>query len=92
MTFIYNTDEDSDHEMHILKMMRMQRVAGLILISTRSDAAHGARLMAEIGVPTVLMGSLCRRHAFRHRHARRGGGGQARHDAACCNSGIGASR
>ena len=57
MTFIYNTDEDSDHEMQILKMMRMQRVAGLILISTRSDAKHGARLMAEIGVPTVLMGS-----------------------------------
>jgi len=57
MTFIYNTDEDSDHEMQILKMMRMQRVAGLILISTRSDAEHGARLMAEINVPTVLMGS-----------------------------------
>jgi LacI family transcriptional regulator len=57
MTFIYNTDEDADHEMHILKMMRTQRVAGLILISTRSDAAHGARLMAEIGVPTVLMGT-----------------------------------
>jgi len=57
MTFIYNTDEDSDHEMRILKMMRMQRVAGLILISTRSDARHGARLMAEIGVPTVLLGS-----------------------------------
>ena len=57
MTFIYNTDEDSDHEMQILKMMRMQRVAGLILISTRSDAGHGARLMAEINVPTVLMGS-----------------------------------
>ena len=57
MTFIYNTDEDADHEMHILKMMRMQRVAGLILISTRSDARHGARLLAEISVPTVLMGS-----------------------------------
>jgi DNA-binding LacI/PurR family transcriptional regulator len=57
MTFIYNTDEDADHEMQILKMMRMQRVAGLILISTRSDARHGARLLAEISVPTVLMGS-----------------------------------
>jgi LacI family transcriptional regulator len=57
MTFIYNTDEDADHEMQILKMMRMQRVAGLILISTRSDAEHGKRLMAEINVPTVLMGS-----------------------------------
>jgi LacI family transcriptional regulator len=57
MMFIYNTDEDADREMQILKMMRMQRVAGLILISTRSDAAHGVRLMAEIDVPTVLMGS-----------------------------------
>jgi DNA-binding LacI/PurR family transcriptional regulator len=58
MTFVYNTDEDTDHEMRILRMMRMQRVAGLILISTRSDARHGRRLMAEIHVPTVLMGSL----------------------------------
>jgi DNA-binding LacI/PurR family transcriptional regulator len=55
MTFVYNTGEDSDHEMQILKMMRMQRVAGLLLIPTRSDAAHGARLMAEIKVPTVLL-------------------------------------
>ena len=58
MTFVYNTDEDTDHEMRILKMMRMERVAGLILISTRSDVRHGRRLMAEIHVPTVLMGSL----------------------------------
>jgi DNA-binding LacI/PurR family transcriptional regulator len=58
MTFVYNTDEDTEHEMRILKMMRMQRVAGLILISTRSDIEHGARLMAEIAVPTVLMGSV----------------------------------
>jgi DNA-binding LacI/PurR family transcriptional regulator len=57
MTFIYNTNEDADHEMEILRMMRMQRVAGLILISTRSSAKHGARLMTEINVPTVLMGS-----------------------------------
>ena len=57
MTFVYNTGEDTGHEMQILKMMRMQSVAGLILISTRSDAAHGARLMAEINVPAVLMGS-----------------------------------
>ena len=57
MTFVYNTDEDTDHEMRILRMMRRQRVAGLILISTRSDARHGRRLMAEINVPTVLMGS-----------------------------------
>ena len=57
MTFIYNTDEDPDHEMKILRMMRTQRVAGLLLISTRSDARHGAQLMAEINVPTIFMGS-----------------------------------
>ena len=57
MTFVYNTDEDVDHEMRILKMMRAQRVAGLILISTRSDAEHGSSLMQEITVPTVLLGS-----------------------------------
>lgn len=57
MTFVYNTDEDTEHEIRILKMMRTQRVAGVILISTRSDAEHGARLMAEINVPTVLLGS-----------------------------------
>lgn len=57
MTFVYNTDEDVDHEMRILRMMRMQRVAGLILISTRSDAEHGRRLMEAINVPTVLFGS-----------------------------------
>jgi DNA-binding LacI/PurR family transcriptional regulator len=57
MTFVYNTDEDTNHEMRILRMMRSERVAGLILISTRSDARHGRRLMQEIHVPTVLMGS-----------------------------------
>ena len=41
MTFVYNTDEDTNHEIRILRMMRMERVAELILISTRSDARHG---------------------------------------------------
>ena len=58
MTFVYNTDEDTDHEMRILHMMRMQQAAGLILISTRSDAAPRRRLLSEIHVPTVTMGSL----------------------------------
>ena len=57
MTFVYNTDEDTNHEMRILRMMRMERVAGFILISTRSDSRHGRRLQQEIQVPTVLMGS-----------------------------------
>lgn len=64
MTFVYNTGEDADQEMRILQMMRMQRVAGLILISTRSDAAHGARLMAEINVPTVFLGSYVEEAPF----------------------------
>jgi LacI family transcriptional regulator len=58
MTFVYNTDEDTEHEMRILRMMRMQQAAGLILISTRSDAPHGRRLLMEINVPVVTMGSL----------------------------------
>ena len=58
MTFVYNTDEDTEHEVRILRMMRMQQAAGLILISTRSDARHGKRLLAEIAVPVVTMGSL----------------------------------
>jgi LacI family transcriptional regulator len=39
-------------------MMRMQRVAGLIIIPTRSDAEHGARLAEQIHVPTVLLDSF----------------------------------
>jgi DNA-binding LacI/PurR family transcriptional regulator len=35
--------------------MRLQRVAGLIVIPTRSDAEHGARLIGQIHVPTVLL-------------------------------------
>jgi DNA-binding LacI/PurR family transcriptional regulator len=42
MTFVYNTDEDTNHEMRILKMMRMERVAGFILISTLGRAARAA--------------------------------------------------
>jgi LacI family transcriptional regulator len=64
MTFVYNTDEDTEHEMRILRMMRSERVAGLILIATRSDFRHGRRLMAEINVPTVLMGSLVARTPY----------------------------
>src|SRR5438105_10519139 len=36
-------------------MMRVQRVAGLIVIPTRSDARHGAALANQIHVPTVLL-------------------------------------
>lgn len=57
MAAVYSTSEDYDRERQILKMMRAQRVAGLIIIPTRSDAEHGARLAEEIHVPTILLDS-----------------------------------
>jgi LacI family transcriptional regulator len=54
---VYSTNEDFDRERQILKMMRAQRVAGLIIIPTRSDAEHGQRLADEIHVPTILLDS-----------------------------------
>ena len=58
MDAVYSTSEDYDRERQILAMMRMQRVAGLIIIPTRSDAEHGARLAEQIHVPTVLLDSF----------------------------------
>lgn len=58
MAAVYSTHEDYDREREILRMMRRQRVAGLIIIPTRSDAEHGARLLAAIHVPTVLLDSF----------------------------------
>lgn len=58
MAAVYSTSEDFDRETQILRMMRQQRVAGLIVIPTRSDAEHGARLRSEIHVPTVLLDSF----------------------------------
>jgi DNA-binding LacI/PurR family transcriptional regulator len=55
MSMVYSTGQDSERESRILKIMRQQRVAGLIIIPTRSDAEHGERLKAEIHVPTVLL-------------------------------------
>jgi DNA-binding LacI/PurR family transcriptional regulator len=57
MAAVYSTSEDFDIEAKILRMMRHQRVAGLIIIPTRSDAAHGARLRSQIHVPTILLDS-----------------------------------
>ena len=57
MAAVYSTSEDFGREQQILKMMRAQRVAGLIIIPTRSDAEHGERLADEIHVPTVLLDS-----------------------------------
>lgn len=54
-TVVYSTGQDAERESQVLKMMRVQRVAGLIVIPTRSDAAHGAALVNQIHVPTVLL-------------------------------------
>jgi LacI family transcriptional regulator len=54
-TVVYSTGQDADRESQVLTMMRMQRVAGLIVIPTRSDAEHGAALINQIHVPTVLL-------------------------------------
>lgn len=55
MSMVYSTGQDPERENQILKMMRQQRVAGLVIIPTKSDAQHGNRLKAEIHVPTVLL-------------------------------------
>lgn len=58
MVAVYSTSEDHDRERQILTMMRMQRVEGLIIIPTRSDAEHGARVIDQIHVPTILLDSF----------------------------------
>lgn len=55
MSVVYSTGQDSERESQVLKMLRVQRVAGLIIIPTRSDAEHGARLIDQINVPTILL-------------------------------------
>jgi LacI family transcriptional regulator len=57
MAAVYSTSEDFELEAKVLQMMRHHRVAGLIIIPTRSDAAHGARLRSQIYVPTILLDS-----------------------------------
>ena len=52
---VYSTGQDPERESQVLKMMRAQRVAGLIIIPTRSDPEHGRRLIGQIHVPTVLL-------------------------------------
>lgn len=58
MAAVYSTSEDFDRETQILRMMRQQRVAGLMIIPTRSDADHGRRLLSKIHVSTVLLDSF----------------------------------
>lgn len=55
LSMVFSTGQDSERENQILRMLRQQRVAGLIIIPTRSDAEHGRRLRDEIHVPTVLL-------------------------------------
>jgi DNA-binding LacI/PurR family transcriptional regulator len=55
MAFVYNSDEDPAREEEILRMMRMQRIAGLILTPADSSADHGAKLAKHLNVPTILL-------------------------------------
>jgi LacI family transcriptional regulator len=52
---VFSTGQDGERESQVLTMMRAQRVGGLVIIPTRSDAAHGAALINQIHVPTVLL-------------------------------------
>jgi DNA-binding LacI/PurR family transcriptional regulator len=52
---VYSTGQDPERESQVLAMMRAQRVAGLVVIPTRSDAEHGRRLIHQIHVPTILL-------------------------------------
>lgn len=52
---VYSTGQDAVRESQVLTMLRLQRMDGLIVIPTRSDAAHGATLADQIHVPTVLL-------------------------------------
>jgi DNA-binding LacI/PurR family transcriptional regulator len=54
---VYSTNEDFDRERQILRMMRAQRVAGLIIISTRTDFEHGEQLAEQVHVPAILLDS-----------------------------------
>lgn len=55
MSVVFSTGQDELRETQILRMMRQQRVAGLIIIPTQSSAEHGRHLKAHIHVPTVLL-------------------------------------
>lgn len=55
LSVVYSTGQDGARENQILRMMRQQRVAGLLIVPTRSDAEHGHRLAMEIHVPTLLL-------------------------------------
>lgn len=55
LSVVFSSGQDPAREGQILRMMRQQRVAGLVIIPTRSDAEHGDRLRAEIHVPTLLL-------------------------------------
>lgn len=54
--FICNTDEQKEEERNYLRLMRAQRVAGLLLATAgRDEPAHAAQLAAEVAMPTVLI-------------------------------------
>lgn len=52
---LYNTDEDVAREADVLRLTRIQRVAGLILAPAGSGEAYAESLRGLLGVPTVTM-------------------------------------
>ena len=55
VSVVYSTGQDADRESQVLTMLRVQRVAGVILVPARSDARHGAELLGQIRGPAVLL-------------------------------------
>jgi len=52
---LYNTDEDEAREAEVLRLTRIQRVAGLILAPAGSGDAYAASLRKLLSVPTVTI-------------------------------------
>ena len=86
MTFIYNTNEDADHEMQILRMMRMQRVSQSALWNNTTKSSP----------PTCPAKSRCGSHsATWPRKGRRAGSRLTRcrrQVSACCRRPAGLTR
>lgn len=52
---VMNSDEDSEKELTLLKLLREQRVAGILLAPTGYDEAYREKLARIVAVPIVLV-------------------------------------
>jgi len=55
LSVVFSTGHDRAKEAQILKVVRQQRMAGLIMAPTGCDQGHGEFLSTEIDVPTVML-------------------------------------